>query len=156
MSQAISIYLREDVIRRLDAAVERCAAQDRAQGLEGRQVTSRSKLIERIIERYLDGEDPKFGMKEIQYHVIDLAKEYGAAKVSLFGSYARGEATDSSDVDILLEKGDIRGMQVLDFQDELSKRLGHSVDVVTTAGASERFLQKIRKDEVVLYAASRA
>ena len=62
-------------------------------------------------------------------------------------------ATGDSDIDLLLEKGAIRGMQVLDFQEELSRRLGRSVDVVTTAGASERFLEKIRSDEVVLYVA---
>ena len=45
-------------------------------------------------------------------------------------------------------------MQVLDFQDELARRLNRAVDVVTTAGASERFLKKIRQDEVVLYEAS--
>ena len=51
----------------------------------------------------------------------------------------------------LLDKGKIRGMAVLDFQDELAECLGKPVDVVTTAGASQRFLDKIRKDEVVLY-----
>ena len=81
------------------------------------------------------------------------AEEYGAAKVSLFGSHARGEADESSDVDILLEKGAIKGMRVLDFQDELEQRLGRSVDVVTTAGASQRFLARIKPDEVVLYEA---
>lgn len=85
--------------------------------------------------------------------VVNLAKRYGAKKVSLFGSYARGEADGASDVDILLDKGDIKGLRVLDFQDELSEKLGRSVDVVTTAGASERFLSRIRKDEVVLYEA---
>ena len=90
---------------------------------------------------------------EIRYAVVALAEEYGAAKVSLFGSHARGEADESSDVDILLEKGAIKGMRVLDFQDELEQRLGRSVDVVTTAGASQRFLARIKPDEVVLYEA---
>ena len=136
MSGAVSVYLRDDVLRMLDAEVARRAAQERAQGLSGRQVTNRSKLVE-----------------EIQYAVVSLAQEYGAQRVSLFGSYARGEADAESDVDLLLEKGAIHGMQVLDFQDELARRLGRNVDVVTTAGASERFLAKIRQDEVTLYEA---
>lgn len=153
VARIVSVYLQDDTLRKLDAMVKRCAAEDRANGLTGRRVVNRSRLIERIVEEYV-GESPVLDISEITYHVVDLAQEYGAKKVSLFGSYARGEAGESSDVDILLDKGDIFGVQVLDFQDELERRLGCSVDVVTTAGVSERFLEKISEDEVVLYAAS--
>lgn len=67
-------------------------------------------------------------MEDIRYHVVSLAEEYGAEKVSLFGSYARGEASESSDVDLLLEKGAIRGFRVLDFQDAPARRLGENFD----------------------------
>lgn len=152
MSGTVSLYLDDNILRRLDAQVERSAKLDRLQGRTGRQVTNRSKLIERIIEEYLDKQEQP-PIEEIRYAVVSLAEEYGAERVSLFGSYARGEADESSDVDILLEKGAIKGMKVLDFQDDLAESLGRPVDVVTTAGASERFLQKIKQDEVVLYEA---
>ena len=153
MAGTISLYLRDDTLRKLDAEVARAAAKDRARGLSGRQVTNRSKLVERIIEQYVDAAE-MLSQEDIRYHVVSLSEQYGAAKVSLFGSYARGEANEDSDIDILLEKGDIKGLQVLDFQEDLARRLGRPVDVVTTAGASERFLAKIRQDEVVLYEAS--
>ena len=149
----VSIYLRDSLLRQLDGEVARLAEADRLAGLSGRQVTNRSKLIERIVERHLSASDSPT-IEDIRYAVVPIAEEYGAAKVSLFGSFARGEADESSDVDILLEKGSIKGMQVLDFQDALSEALGRPVDVVTTAGASERFLDKIRRDEVTLYEAS--
>ena len=104
----------------------------------------RSKIIE---------SEGVLSRETISYYAVSLGRKFGAAKVSLFGSYARNEATADSDIDILLDKGSIRGMQVLDFQEELSKKLGKKVDVVTTAGASERFLRKISKDETVLYEA---
>ncbi len=149
----ISIYLRDGVLRKLDVAVERQAANDRANGLDGRQVTNRSQMIERIVENYLSASDST-DIETIRYYVVPLAEEYGAAKVSLFGSFARGDSQEASDVDILLDKGDIKGLQVLDFQDELARRLGKPVDVVTTAGANERFLEKIKQDEVLLYEAN--
>lgn len=152
MAKPVSIYLQDSTLRRLDAEVEKRAAADLAAGLEGRQVTNRSKLIEEIIEEHLSRHEG-LTVEQIRYYVVPLAEEYGAAKVSLFGSFARNEATETSDVDILLEKGKIKGLQVLDFQEELSKKIGRKVDVVTTAGASERFLNKIREDEVTLYAA---
>lgn len=148
----VSIYLRDGLLGQLDKEVARLAETDRLDGLSGRQVTNRSKLIERIIEQHLSS-DGSPTIEDIRYAVVPLAEEYGAARVSLFGSFARGEASESSDIDILLEKGSIRGMQVLDFQDALSEALGRPVDVVTTAGASERFLSKIRRDEVTLYEA---
>ena len=153
MAGTISLYLRDDTLRKLDAEVARAAAKDRARGLSGRQVTNRSKRVERIIEQYV-GAAEMLSQEDIRYHVVSLSEQYGAAKVSLFGSYARGEANEDSDIDILLEKGDIKGLQVLDFQEDLARRLDRPVDVVTTAGASERFLAKIRQDEVVLYEAS--
>lgn len=149
----VSIYFRDDLLQKLDRETARLAEADRRAGLTGRQVTNRSKLIERIVEQHLQT-DAALTIEDIRYAVIPIAKKYGAAKVSLFGSFARNDAGESSDVDILLEKGSIKGLQVLDFQDALSEALGRPVDVVTTAGASERFLSKIRRDEVTLYEAS--
>ena len=153
MGSNISVYLSDEALRKLDAAVARQAAADRASGKKGRGIASRSSVLQSLIEEGLKHEAP-LDRATISYYVVSLAKEYGAAKVSLFGSYATGEACADSDVDLLLEKGEIRGMRVLDFQEELSEKLGRPVDVVTTAGASPRFLDKIRKDEVVLYEAS--
>lgn len=153
MGSNISVYLSDAALAKLDGAVAKQAAEDRACGLAGRKVASRSSVLERLICNGLEGE-AVLDRATIQYYVVTLGKDYGAAKVSLFGSYARGDATPESDVDLLIEKGAIRGMQVLDFQEDLSKALGKPVDVVTTAGASERFLSKIKADEVVLYEAS--
>ena len=150
MGSNISIYLSDGALAKLDSAVEKQAKQDRASGLSGRKVASRSSILEQLILNELEA-DGALDQATIRYYAIKLGEEYGAKKVSLFGSYARGEALADSDVDILLEKGGIRGMGVLDFQEELAECLGKTVDIVTTAGASERFLEKIRQDEVVLY-----
>lgn len=150
---SVSVYLTSQALSKLDAQVAEQARKDKAAGLSGRQISTRSSYLEKLIEN----DAVKTGTltrEAIEYSVVSLAQEYGAKKVSLFGSFARGEETSESDVDILLEKGDIKGMKVLEFESELAKRLGRKVDVITTAGASERFLNKIRKDEVVLYAAS--
>ena len=153
MGSNVSIYLSDAALAKLDAAVAARAAADRAMGKTGRNVASRSSVIEQLIAEGLEVDGP-CDRATIQYYVASLGKKYGAQKVSLFGSYARGEAKAASDIDLLLEKGRIRGMGVLDFQEELAEVLGRPVDVVTTAGASERFLDKIREDEVVLYEAS--
>ena len=152
MGKNISIYLSDEALARLDSAVARQAASERDAGLSGRKIASRSSVVEQLIRDRFACEGV-LDQATIKYYVVSLAEEYGAKRASLFGSYARGDATADSDVDILLDKGNIRGMRVLDFQDELTQKLGRKVDVVTTAGASKRFLEKISRDEVVLYEA---
>ena len=49
--------------------------------------------------------------KEIAEIVAPIAKEYGVGKLSIFGSYARGDATKDSDIDFLIiEKGKLRSL----------------------------------------------
>lgn len=60
--------------------------------------------------------------------VLDVAKRYGAANVRVFGSVARGEATEESDVDLLVEWEPGRSLLdhaglVLDLQDLLGTRV---------------------------------
>lgn len=150
MATPISIYLPDHALKKLDAIVDIQARKDKKLGLEGRQVMNRSKMIAKLISDY-DQEEIKLNIETIEYHVVNLAKAYGAKKVSLFGSFARGEEQPDSDVDILIEKGNIKGMQIFDFQEDLQAALDRKVDVVTTAGASNRFLNKIETDAVVLY-----
>ena len=148
----ISLYIKDDTLRQIDNAVERQAALDKARGLSGMAITTRSSFIESLICESLANQKA-FAVSDIEYCVISLAEEYGAEKVSLIGSFARGEERPDSDVEILLEKGEIKGMQVLEFQDRLEQQLNRRVDIVTTAGASPRFLERVKKDEVVLYEA---
>ncbi len=54
-----------------------------------------------------------YSIKEIKRIAIPIAKKYGVDSLSLFGSYARGEATSESDVDFYIDKGNIKGL--LDF-----------------------------------------
>ncbi len=151
MAGIVSLYLKDSTLELLDAEVAKRAAEDRANGLSGRQVTNRSKLVDELVEKHLGTGVLSLG--QIRYAVVSLAEEYGAQKVSLFGSYARGEANENSDIDILLEKGKIKGLKVLDFQDALANALNRNVDVVTTVGASKRLLEKAKRDGVVLYEA---
>ena len=45
----------------------------------------------------------RYTIDEIQDKIVPIAKAYGVERMSLFGSYARGEAKDDSDVDLYIE-----------------------------------------------------
>ena len=95
-----------------------------------------------------------YTIDEIRRKVVPIAKKYGVKKLSLFGSYARGEADDQSDVDFLIERGKIVGIEYFGFVYDLEDELGCHVDVVTTGISDKKFLADIQKDEVLLYEAT--
>ena len=89
--------------------------------------------------------------ENIQQIVSRLAKQYGAERVYLFGSYARGDATDQSDIDLRIDKGEIRGLRFASLLGDLQEELGTKVDLISTNGMDEKFLNLIRPDEVLIY-----
>ena len=80
-----------------------------------------------------------YTLDEIREIVSKLAAQYGAKRVYLFGSYARGDMTDSSDIDLRIDKGSIKGFQLAGLLLDLEDSLGRSVDLVPTTSLDQRF-----------------
>ena len=95
-----------------------------------------------------------YTLSEIKTIVSRLAKQYGAERIYLFGSYARGDMTDTSDIDLRIDKGSIRGFQLGGLLLDLEDSFGIPVDLVPTSSLDQRFLDTIQKDEVLMYEAS--
>ena len=82
---------------------------------------------------------------------------YDIREAYLFGSYARGDQTPDSDIDLRFLCGsDITFGQLYDIQLALEKRLGKGLDIVTAPPTQmrPRFYDRIKRDELLLYAAS--
>ncbi|MBR1561378.1 MAG: nucleotidyltransferase domain-containing protein [Clostridia bacterium] len=95
-----------------------------------------------------------YSIEEIRERSVPVARKYGVRRLGLFGSYARGEADDDSDLDFVINKGKMRGLfEYMGFVLELEDLFGCHVDVVTDGIEDRDFLDRIRKDEVVLYEA---
>lgn len=95
----------------------------------------------------------QFAIEELKKIISPIAKKYHISKVYLFGSYARGDCDEQSDVDLRIEKGELKGMFALcGFYTEVEEALNKKVDVLTTGSLEEKFLEEIKKEEVVLYA----
>jgi len=83
--------------------------------------------------------------------ILRTAAKYGALNVRVFGSVARGNADEQSDLDLLvdMEAGhilfDIGGLLT-----GLEEILGCSVDIVTEEGLRERIRERILREAVVL------
>ena len=96
----------------------------------------------------------RYTVDEIKEIVAALAAQYGADRIYLFGSYARGDANEDSDIDLRIDKGAIRGLQMGGLAADLEDALGIPVDLVPTGSLDSKFLKSISDDEVLLYAAS--
>ena len=93
-----------------------------------------------------------YELQEIKDIVIPIAKKYGVSKVGVFGSYARGEANENSDVDIYIEKGKLRSLiQYFSFVNDLEHSLGCHVDVVTTNAIDKEFVENIMREGITIY-----
>ena len=95
--------------------------------------------------------DIKKLLEEKREEVLRICAKYGARNVRVFGSVARGEAADTSDIDLLVELEP--GRSLLDLgglQYELERVLGHRVDVVTERGLKERVRFRVLKEAVPL------
>lgn len=80
-----------------------------------------------------------------------LCQQYGIERLALFGSQARGDATNQSDYDFRIDRGSLKGMDLFAFKHELEDVLSTQVDLITTSSMDEAFLNEAKKDEVVLY-----
>lgn len=96
--------------------------------------------------------------EQIKNTVSEYFKDKPVKKVYLFGSYARGEANEESDVDLLVdidyEKG--VGWQYFIWFEELEKVFAKKTDVISNVSRPEhtsnwRLIERINKDKVLLY-----
>jgi len=92
-----------------------------------------------------------YTIDEIKSISVPIAQKYGVKKLALFGSYARGEHTAKSDIDFLIEKGKIQGLEFFGFINSLEDDLGVHVDVMTYDALKDSLIAYAIEDEVVLY-----
>ena len=89
-------------------------------------------------------------IKQIKERIKPVMEKHNIKNVYLFGSYARGEAKSTSDVDIYCEKGDVDTLyKSVDFDEELEMALGKKVDVVIIGSKMhDYFKQQIEEDMI--------
>ncbi|MEU8200327.1 nucleotidyltransferase family protein [Streptosporangium sp. NPDC049046] len=87
--------------------------------------------------------------------LVELCEKYGVVELAVFGSVARGEDGEGSDVDLLyvLKPGSDIGIEFFGFQEELEELLGRKVDVVSKEGLHWVIRDQVLNDAQVLYAA---
>ncbi|MFO8034725.1 MAG: nucleotidyltransferase family protein [Candidatus Bipolaricaulota bacterium] len=78
----------------------------------------------------------------------ELRKRYGVQKLALFGSFARGEPTSHSDLDLLVEFDDrpLTLLQFIALEEEMTDLLGIKVDLVEKSALRPRIGQQVLEE----------
>ena len=79
-------------------------------------------------------------------HKHQLFSEYPIKSLAIFGSYARREQKEESDLDILVEFNDKIGVRFIDLAEELERLIGFKVDLVSRKGIKDKYYQRIQPD----------
>jgi uncharacterized protein len=79
-------------------------------------------------------------------HKHDLFERYPIESLAIFGSYARNDQSENSDLDVLVEFHDRIGIRFIDLAEELEKILKMKVDLVSRKGIKEKYLKSIDTD----------
>jgi predicted nucleotidyltransferase len=88
--------------------------------------------------------------------LIDICRQNDVALVGVFGSQATGEATDNSDIDLLVKFSKRKSLLALiRLERQLSEALGRKVDLLTEASLSPHLRTRILHDLQVIYEAGR-
>lgn len=91
--------------------------------------------------------------KGLQTRIVECLLPHQPARIGIFGSYARGENRDNSDLDILVQfKERIGLLTLVQIEQELSEKLGIQVDLITEGSLTNPLLKKyIEKDLIIIY-----
>ena len=93
-----------------------------------------------------------FTIEEITKRSTPIAIKHGVNRLCLFGSYARNEAKESSDLDFIMEDGDVTSLiKYMAFVQDLENEFKCHVDLVSACSNNKSFLNKITKDVVMIY-----
>nr|MDO8098120.1 nucleotidyltransferase family protein [Candidatus Njordarchaeota archaeon] len=88
---------------------------------------------------------------EIEKRVAPVLRKYHVARAAIFGSYARGEERENSDIDVLIEfKGDRSLLDLAGLKIELEEALGRKVDVLTYSSLHPLLRDRILSEQKVI------
>ncbi len=99
----------------------------------------------------LEGVSPEVLLEAAAPILKELAGEYGYARLAVFGSVARGEARQDSDIDLLVEApSETSSFGFVTFKQLIEQVLGRDIDLVSYGGLKPRIDDDIRRDAVLL------
>ena len=112
--------------------------------------------LEQLCHKMRYSEGMRLSSVTIDEHTLqELCRRNNVSKLSVFGSFARGEDRPGSDIDLLVEFSEPKGLfDLVALEIQLSEQLGRKVDLLTEQSVSPYLRDSIRRDLRVLFDAA--
>ena len=93
--------------------------------------------------------DSKINVDEIKKKITPILKKYKVTRAGVFGSYARGEQKQNSDVDILIEIGDWADLvELIRLKKLIEKKINKKIDLVEYGNIRKEIKENILNEEI--------
>lgn len=90
--------------------------------------------------------------QEIKNYITSFLKEKGVIKASIFGSFARGDNTESSDIDLILQLDSNKNLfDLAEIKVDLEEKFRRKIDVLTYNSINPRIREQILKEQEILF-----
>ena len=91
-------------------------------------------------------------IETIKDNLIPIFRRYNTKRAVLFGSYAKGTATERSDIDIYVESG-LTGLKFFGLLEEITEALQKSVDLIDKSQIEKgsKIMSEIKKTGILIY-----
>lgn len=88
---------------------------------------------------------------EDRHKIVDICRQNDIAYCAMFGSFARGDATETSDLDLLVRFSKRVGWKFYGIAEDLEKSLGRQVDLATEKMLNKYIRESVLGDLEVIY-----
>lgn len=93
----------------------------------------------------------KAHIEEIKQKILPILRRYDVKRAGIFGSHARGEIKEDSDIDILVEiESDISLLDFVGLKQEIEEALGREVDLVEYNTVKPLLKERILNEQVAI------
>lgn len=89
-------------------------------------------------------------LRKYKDQILKLSAEHGVGNVRVFGSVARGDADEKSDVDLLVSIEKLMGWKFFSLEPALEELLGCEVDVITDDSINRHIRQRVLAEATLL------
>jgi len=85
-------------------------------------------------------------LRILQQEKPELVRRYGIKRLALFGSYARDDQREDSDVDILVEVDPSIGLGFVELAERIEGALGVRAEIVSRRAIKPRYWEVIKEE----------